>query len=464
MKAQAKPVDAGPFWAEYKPGADAPWNRRRVVHLHRRAGFAATWAEAERDLRDGPKASVDRLLKSNARAASQPDEFRQTADQLADAAVASGDAGRLKAWWVYRMLFGADVLAERLALLWHDHFATSNLKVADLAAMRQQNELFRRHARGPFGELLRAAAHDAALLRWLDADTNRKGRPNENLARELMELFTLGIGHYTETDVKEAARALTGWTLVDGGFRHDPARHDEGEKTILGRKGHWRGDDLVRMLLEHPATAHRLAWRICDLLMGEGIVTEAGLDALAEGLRRHDLDIGWAVETVLRSGAFFAPANLGARVLGPVEYVVGAPRALELSDPPPSSLVLADWMARLGQDLLYPPNVGGWPGGRGWISPHTLIGRANFAAALVDGGLGGSPRPFDALALPRRHGRNEDLDSVLAFYAELLLGDVPGPAWCDHLRTSLGSDAKSTPQTLRRLVALVLAWPAAVLA
>jgi uncharacterized protein (DUF1800 family) len=454
----------GSFWAQYRPSADAPWNRRRVVHLHRRAGFAAIWPQIERDLRDGPEASIDRLLKGNARDISSPDEFQKTADQLADAAVASGDAGRLKAWWVYRMLFGADTLTERLALLWHNHFATSNLKLNDLDAMRQQNELLRRHARGPFGELLRAVVHDAALLRWLDADSNRKGRPNENLARELMELFTLGIGNFTEADVKEAARALTGWTLADGAFRHDPTRHDDGEKTILGRKGHWRGDNLVRMLLEHPATARRLAWRMCDLLMGEGTVTEAGLEALAEGLRRHDLDIGWAVETVLRSQTFFAPANLGGRVLGPVEYVVGAARALEVSDPPPSSLVLADWMARLGLDLFYPPNVGGWPTGRGWISPHTMIGRANFAAALVDGGLGGAARPFDALALPKRHGRKDDLESIIAFYAELLLGEWPGAAWQEQLMTSLGSTARATPQTLRRAVALIVASPAAVLA
>jgi hypothetical protein len=167
---------------------------------------------------------------------------------------------------------------------------------------------------------------------------------------------------------------------------------------------------------------------------------------------------------VLRSEAFFAPANLGARVLGPVEYVVGAARALQLSDPPPSSLVLADWTARLGQDLFYPPNVGGWPGGRSWISPHTMISRANFAAALADGNLSPVPRPFDALALPRRHGRKDDLESVVGFYAELLLGETPGPGWRDSLLASLGTGAKSTPQTLCRAVALTLSAPVAQLA
>src|SRR5262249_55218969 len=161
-----------------------------------------------------------------------------------------------------------------------------------------------------------------------------------------MELFTLGIGHYTERDVKEAARTLTGWTVVDGEFRADPSAHDPGEKTVLGRKGRWQADDLVRMLLEHPATSRRLAWRLCESFMGGGAVDAAAIGALADGLRAHRLDVGWAVEMVLRSEAFFAGRNLGTRVLGPVEYVVGPARALEMFEPPPGTLLLAEWAAR----------------------------------------------------------------------------------------------------------------------
>jgi uncharacterized protein (DUF1800 family) len=458
MSDQSTAPDGRPFWAPYTPTAEAPWDLRRVLHLHRRAGFAATWPQIQRDLRDGPGASVDRLLAGEASGQAVPEGFEQTARALADSAVGSGDPGRLKAWWVYRMLYGPDPLGERLTLLWHNHFATSNLKVNDLAAMRRQNEVLRRQARAPFGDLLRAVLRDPAMLVWLDASVNRKGQPNENLARELMELFTLGIGAYTEKDVKEAARALTGWAAAD-----DAGQHDDGEKTVLGRTGRWTGDDLVRLLLEHPATARRLAWRICDFLMGEGAMSAAGVDALAEGLRRRDLDVAWGVATVLRSQAFFAAENLGSRVLGPVEYVVGAARALELVKPPPSSLVLADWCGRLGQDLFYPPNVGGWPGGRSWISPHTMIGRANYAAALVDGGLTRAARPLDVLALPRRHGRGQDLDAVLTFYGELLLGTSPAPAWRERLLASLGPRATAAPETLRRTVALTLASPEAQL-
>src|SRR5205807_4998907 len=190
-----------------------------------------------------------------------------------------------------------------------------------------------------------------------------------------------------------------------------------------------KGDDLVRILLEHPATSGRLTWRLCEWLMGEKAVDAAALAALAVGLRQHDLDIGWAVETVLRSRAFFADANLGKRVLSPVEYVIGAARALELFDPPSSTLVLAEWTGRLGQDLFYPPNVGGWPGGRTWLTTRSVIGRANYAADLVEGDRVGRPTPLDALALADQHGQGADLDTVLGFYLRLVLGIEANPAW-----------------------------------
>src|SRR5262249_31290769 len=158
--------------------------------------------------------------------------------------------------------------------------------------------------------------------------------------------------------------ALTGWSVVDGQFREVAIRHDPGEKVILGRKGKWRTPDVVKMLVEHPATARRLAWRLGETFFGEGALDAGALNALAEGLAKRELDTGWAVQTILRSKVFFAEANLRRKVLDPVGFVVGGARALELFDPPSSTLVLAEWAGRLGQDLFYPPNVGGWPGGR----------------------------------------------------------------------------------------------------
>ena len=215
------------------------------------------------------------------------------------------------------MLFGPDPLTERLTLMWHDHFATSNLKVNDLALMRRQNETLRSLGRGPFGRLVQAMLRDPALLVWLDAQENTKGHPNENLARELMELFTLGIGHYSEDDVKQAARALTGWKLVDDEARFVPVRHDAGTKTILGRTGSFDAGGLAGLLLDQPATSRRLAWRLGHEFFGEGGVDKAALDALAEGLRAHDLDIGWGVATVLRSRLFFDSCQPGQARLEP---------------------------------------------------------------------------------------------------------------------------------------------------
>jgi uncharacterized protein (DUF1800 family) len=448
-------------WAPYALSKEAPWDLRRVVHLHRSAGFSATWDELQRDLKDGPELAVERLLTGKARIRGVPDDFADHSARLSRLAVAGSDLGRLKAWWVYRMFLGLDPLTERLTLFLHNYFATSAMKVG--IAVHKQNEIFREFGRGPFGELLRRVVKDPAMLVWLDAPANRKGNPNENLGRELMELFTLGIGHYTEKDVKEAARALTGWGIANDAFKEDPEQHDFGEKTILGRTGLWTGDDLVKMLLDNPATANRLAFRLCEHFMGEGSVDDSAVKALADGLRSRNLDVGWAVGTVLGSQLFFSEANLGTRILWPAEYVVGTARTLEVFDPPPSTLIMAEFIAHLGQNLFNPPNVGGWPGGRDWMSTRKTIGRLNYAVALLEGDQFARPA-LDLLALANRYGRAADLDVAVDFYNELIIGTVPSPTWHKRLMTALGAKALLEPQTLRRAVRLILASPDAHLA
>jgi uncharacterized protein (DUF1800 family) len=448
-------------WAPYSATASAPWDLRRVVHLHRRAGFGATWLELERDLADGPEAAIDRILTGRSRASGVPADFDRISSLIDDAAVQLGDLHRLQAWWVYRLLFSPDPLGERLTLLWHNHFATSNEKVHDLRAMRRQNETHRRLARVRFGELLAAAVREPALLVFLDATANRKGRPNENLARELMELFTLGIGHYTESDVKAAARALTGWTFEDGELRELPAEHDDGEKTILGKTGRWSGSQLVAMLADQPATAHRLASRLCGLFMGEHAIDAPAVAALAVGLRDHHLDIGWGVETILRSQAFFASANIRTRVLGPAEFVIGACRTLLPLAPPPSTLALAGWIRQLGQDLFNPPNVGGWPEGREWLTGKSIIARTKFAAAFVDGRSIGLPAPIDASAMARAQGRTTSFDAIADAASTLLHGSTLSPQERRRLGPMISDQ---TPESLRRAVASVVALPESQLA
>jgi uncharacterized protein (DUF1800 family) len=448
-------------WSRYQPDETSPWDVRRVVHMHRRAGFGASWGQIERDLADGPEKSTQRLLEGKLRpvGAPEPAEFERTSALLVESAVAAREPGRLKAWWFYRMLFSPDPLGERLTLMWHTHFATSNLKVDDVALMHRQNASIRRLARAPFGELLRTALREPALLVYLDAPANRKGHPNENLAREMMELFTLGPGRFSETDVKEVARALTGWNVEDGAFREMPARHDDGLKTILGKTGNWNATDLVRIILEQPATAHRLAWRICDTLMGEGAVDLDAIRALGDSLRAHDYDVGWCVGIVLRSRAFFADRNLGTRVRSPVEFVVNPVHVLELLDPPPSTLVLADWSTRLGQDLFDPPNVGGWPGGRSWLSARSLIGRVRYASALVGAQGIGREGPLEPIALALRHGRGSSRRETLTFLSQILLGIKPEDCWIERLEQAIGGSERWNEELARRAVVQILASP-----
>jgi uncharacterized protein (DUF1800 family) len=463
-------------WKPYAPTPATPWDVRRVVRLHRRAGFAATWPEIERDVKDGPAASVERLLVGRARQETVHDDYAGHAERLEELAVASGRPADLRAAWVFRMLHGPDPLGERLALMWHCHFATSNEKVADFRAMARQNALFREHGRAPFGELLGRLAHDPALLVYLDAQANRKEHPNENLARELMELFTLGVGHYTEADVREAARALTGWTTdrpadnesralrglpLDRWLRYDPGRHDGGDKTVLGRRGRWSGDDLVKVLLDQPATADRLAWRIAAEFLGDGAASPAELSALADGLRAAGLDVGRAVARVLRSERFLADDTAPCRVAGPVEWAVAAARRFLPLDPPASPLRLAEWAARAGQSLFYPPNVGGWPAGRAWLSPLGLLSRANLAADLVAGRLAASAAaPLNMLSLARRHGRGGSREDVAGFLTDLILGAPPDAGWVGRAVAAAGP-ADALPEFARRAAAAVLASPEA---
>jgi uncharacterized protein (DUF1800 family) len=435
------------MWEPYAPDKAAPWEPRRVVHLHRRAGFAAPWAVLLEDLKAGPNAAVGRLLAGEV--PGRPADFATTAKDLADVAERTGEIARLRAAWFYRLVFGPDPVGERLVLMWHDHFATGFTKVRNVRAMREQNDLFRARAREKFAALLNPVARGPALLVYLDAPANKKGRPNENLARELMELFTVGVGHYTEADVKEAARCLTGWYLDGGRFAERADRHDDGEKSVLGEKGRWTGTDLVNKLVRHPAAAERLAAKLVKTFFGEGACPPAATKELAAGLRDRNLDIGWAVGTVLRSRLFFADANIRTRVSAPAEHVAGAVRALGMFDPAPSSLGLADWSARMGQSLFDPPNVGGWPGGRAWIGTRTAIARANFAAALVGGRDAGRAVRYDPAAEAKAAGFGAGRADVLTYHHRLLFGTEPPRA----LAARLGG------LTERQLVTALLASP-----
>jgi hypothetical protein len=382
------------------PGQQAagaqPFGPREAEHLLNRAAFGATPAEVARAVALGREAVVEELLKGGAgrgefffeRLVGRPESMEEGApldrealkaerreqhkedeEQLADFA----------GFWTSRMVSGDDPLREKLTLFWHGHFATSQKTVRDSYEMIRQNQLFYAHALGSFKDLLHGAVRDPALLSYLDNDENKKGQPNENLARELMELFTLGPGNYTEGDVKEAARALTGWSEVEGRFRVVPRRHDDGTKTILGATGAFDGDDLADLLLAQKACGPFVAGEL--IAWFEGVEPS---DKRRAEYGRFFAQSGYDVTALLRrlfnDPAFYRPEIVGNRVASPVECVVGLVRRLEL-EPPPRLLPLCTGL--LGQQLFHPPSVKGWDEEEAWITTSSLMLRSNVAGILL---------------------------------------------------------------------------------
>ncbi len=414
--------DASRAWSPFEPSEKDPWDLPRVAHLHRRAGFCAPWAILQRDLKEGPAPSIERLLhgeptSGDGMSASEHDELM---DAMAARIGPSGNLVRLQGSWLYRMIFTPFPLRERMTLFWHNHFATSNAKVESTTLMQRQNALLREHALGDFPAMLSGMSRDPAMLKWLDCTANRKAHPNENYAREVMELFTLGRGKYTEKDIQEAARAFTGTFVQNDQFKAVPAQHDDGEKTIFGRTGRFGGDDVTSMLLEQPATAEFLATKLFRHFLSEVDGPSPALIApLAEAFRKANYDVKAPVALILKSNLFHDPAIRRRRVKSPIEFAVGTVRALEILKPTVSADALADVTSRMGQGLYTPPSVAGWDGGQAWINTTSTLTRSNFVLGIMgkDGGLGGR---FDAKSLPARHKFRD----VAKFYVDLLVQDA----------------------------------------
>ncbi len=280
--------------------------------------------------------------------------------------------------WLTRMAAPEEsALLERMSFFWHGHFAC-DIRFG-LLGIRQLNTL-RQHGLGNFRDLVLAIARDPAMIRYLNNQQNRKFSPNENFARELMELFTIGRGNYTETDVKEAARAFTGWSgSLRGEYFFRRRQHDEGEKTFMGKTGNFDGDDIIDIILEQPQTANFICQKVYRHFVNEEI-DEKRVKELADGFRSSNYNIGELMRTVFTSDWFYAPENVGNKIKSPIELLAGTIRQLEVSDIPPRSLFFLQ--QALGQTLFRPPNVAGWPGGRNWIDNSTLLLRLNLGAAI----------------------------------------------------------------------------------
>jgi uncharacterized protein (DUF1800 family) len=428
-------LDVKTAWEPYRPGADNPWDRKKVGHLYRRAGFGATTAELDAGVRDGHEKTLERILDG----APESDDFTRTSDFMAsERSMPSGaPQGRLSAWWLDRMLKTAHPLREKMTLFWHNHFATSNEKVQNARYMLGQYRLMQKHALGNFRELLVAMGTDAAMMVWLDTLGSTKGNPNENYARELMELFSLGIGHYTEKDIREAAKAFTGYEIKDGKGWLNTRQHDAGEKTVLGKSGKFKGEDVARICLDQPACPRFIVRKLYRYLVSESDDAPAELiDPLAKQYREWDFDTGKLVATMLRSNLFFSPPAYRAKIKSPVEFATGIVRGLEGTA---GTLPLATALEGLGQVLFAPPSVKGWDGGPAWLNAQTLLGRNNLALALTSTEDVQFSDRCDPARVLARHGAKADADVVRFLLDVFLQGDVPAAArdkLLDYLNTA----------------------------
>ena len=371
-------VDPTDAWRPWQPDAHQRFDARWAGHLFRRSAFGANPDEIQTAVRDGLDKTLDRLFAGDPKAESRAALLADTGEAMAR----EDGPDSLRGWWLYAMLHGGHPLREKLTVFWHNHFATSVAKVRSPLLMFRQNQLLRTHALGKFGPLLAALSRDPAMLVWLDSNENVKRHPNENYSREVMELFTLGVGNYTEKDIREAARAFTGWHVNGSGdaFERNADEHDDGPKTVLGRTGNLDGDDVLNILLERPACARFLAGKLYRFLVSETDPPAGLLEPLAEQFRKTQYDIGAAVQTVLRSRLFFSEHAYQKRIKSPVEYVLGVVRAAWPG--PHSTGDLTDPLTAMGQALFAPPNVKGWVGGKTWLTDATLLARHNFAGRV----------------------------------------------------------------------------------
>ncbi len=389
------------------------FNPERAARLLWRAGFGGTWQEATALADLGLDEAVNRLVDyapspdlAAPTCAALPDltdkQFRESIeiydeDERRDLAqdrrrAESDNIDSLKTWWLQRMHASSPLtssapppLEEKLTLFWHGHFASGfQDKIERTHPLWRQNQTLRTHAAGPFPDLFAAILRDPAMLVWLDNASSHKGRPNENLARESMELFSTGVGPYTETDVKESARALTGWSVDRDTWTFDfrENAHDTDPKTFLGATGNFDGDDLVRIICEQPAPATFLARKLLDFF----IVTNPDPDlvaATADFYRYRNYDTRELLHVLLRSQIFHANENAQSIVKSPVVLAIGALKAMEV--PYPDRQILLGPLGVMGQNLFFPPDVNGWPGGFDWINSNTLLIRYNFANFLLNG-------------------------------------------------------------------------------
>jgi uncharacterized protein (DUF1800 family) len=371
-------------------------------HLLARTGFGGTPADIRVGMSEDRHVAVSRMLETAASRPGTPPppwtnrlppllhvrRHMSEPDRKAFREMRRQEGLELKQWWYQELLTTNSPLNERMTVFWHNHFTSSLRKVHWAPFLYQQNMLLRIHALGSFRDLLIAIAKNPAMMLYLDTQANQRGEPNENFARELFELFTLGEGHYTERDIKEAARAFTGWRLDPrlGAFRKDWRRHDDEMKTLFGRSGRFDGEDVLSITLDQPQVAPYLVRKLWREFISED-PDEQEVERLAVLFRRSNYQIRPLLNELFLSPHFWAPANRGVLIKSPVDLLVGTIRLFQVPIEEPMHLVR--FGRRLGQDLFDPPNVKGWPGGTRWITTSTLLERWQAVQRIVRGHEGG---------------------------------------------------------------------------
>lgn len=441
-------VDPKWAWEQWSPSTDQPWDQRAAHHLYRRAGFGMSAETAQRVVESGFEATLDQLFSLEEATA-----FKATAAAISKSILAGGNLRQLSVGWLHRMLHASNPLVEKMTLFWHGHFATGAEKVNDIFAMHQQIETLRQEALGSFSKMVHGISKDPAMLIYLDSAYNRKAHPNENYARELMELFCMGEGNYSEKDVQELARCFTGWEVRRVQFRFNRFQHDIGKKTLLGIENLESGEDAIDVVLQHAATPHFIIKKLFKFFIAdEPEPTAELLQPLVDQFRQDQLQIAPILRRMLSSNLLFSEQCHNRKIRSPIEWMLGWLKSLNISG---NMQALAESLTEMGQSLYFPPNVKGWDGGRAWINSSTLVARANGVHRLVHDGN----TRYDKKSLIEyaKDARIDKPEQWLNHLIDTNLSSSIPKSQCDMLLETVKS--YKPEQALQEIVCRVATWP-----
>jgi len=416
----------------------------KLTHLWRRAGFGASAGDIERCISMGYKSSVDYFVDYESVDNSSLDS------RLESLALDLTRPSDLQRWWLTRMGYSKRPLEEKMTLFWHALLASEITKVSNAQLMLNQNNLYRKMALGKYGDLLKAVSRDPAMLIYLDSSSNKKEAPNENFARELMELFTLGVGNYTEDDVREAARAFTGWGLKRNQFEFNAAQHDNGTKHFLGRSGNFNGDDIIDIIMTQPKAAEFICTKLVTFFVNDRPASQF-ISELAGVFRSADQSIKSVMRYLFNSAEFTSETSYRVQVKSPVEFAINAIRGLGIETNASALLVPLN---NMGQTLFDPPDVSGWPGGISWINSTTLLERFNLANSIAIA----TPKNFSYQAQGLLRQADTTDEQIVSRLAGILINDDLTQDQRQILVKYIGG-LKTVNEKLSSLIYLLLASP-----